>query len=48
GAEVSAESQSFVTSGMYKLDITTLSQGFYFLEVQTDYGRRVEKFQVAN
>ncbi|MBL7922870.1 MAG: PKD domain-containing protein, partial [Bacteroidia bacterium] len=47
GAEVSAESQSFVTSGMYKLDITTLSQGFYFLEVQTDYGRRVEKFQVA-
>jgi len=28
--------------------VSYLSQGFYFLEVITDYGRRVEKFQKAD
>ena len=48
GAEVSSSKLSYNLNGMYRVDVSYLSQGFYFLEVITDYGRRVEKFQKAD
>lgn len=47
GAEISLEKLSFVQNGLYKLDVSTLPQGFYLLEVTTEYGRQVEKFQIS-
>jgi hypothetical protein len=29
------------------LNLSKLSQGFYFVEIRTSEGRRIEKFQIA-
>ena len=47
GTNVLTEKLSFVQSGIYKVDVSSLSQGFYFLEVITEYGRQIEKFQIS-
>ncbi|MBK7964423.1 MAG: PKD domain-containing protein [Bacteroidetes bacterium] len=47
GANVLSDKLNFVQNGIYKIDISSLSSGFYFIEVLTDYGRQVEKFQVS-
>lgn len=47
GAMVYSEKLSYIQNGIYKVDVSSLSQGFYFLEVRTDYGRQIEKFQIS-
>jgi hypothetical protein len=47
GTNVLTDNLSFVQSGIYKVDVSSLSQGFYFLEVITEYGRQIEKFQIS-
>lgn len=47
GAMVYSEKLSYTQNGIYKVDVSALSQGFYFLEVRTDYGRQIEKFQIS-
>ena len=47
GTNVLTDKLSFVQNGMYKVDVSSLSQGFYFLEVITEYGRQIEKFQIS-
>ncbi len=47
GAEVFNSSVPANASGNYKLNLTNLSQGFYFVEIRTAEGRRIEKFQIA-
>jgi PKD repeat protein len=47
GAMVYSEKLNYTANGIYKVDVKSLSQGFYFLEVITDYGRQIEKFQIS-
>ena len=47
GANVLTEQLNFAQNGIYKVDVSSLSQGFYFLEVITEYGRQIEKFQIS-
>ncbi|HQF29710.1 MAG TPA: T9SS type A sorting domain-containing protein, partial [Bacteroidia bacterium] len=47
GAEVFSSSVPANASGNYKLNLSKLSQGFYFVEIKTSEGRRIEKFQIA-
>jgi PKD repeat protein len=47
GGMVSSVTKPFASNGIYQLDVNELSQGFYFLEVLTKEGRRLEKIQIA-
>lgn len=47
GAKVYSEKLSYAQNGIYKVDVSSLNQGIYFLEVKTDYGRQIEKFQIS-
>ncbi|MBL0096506.1 MAG: T9SS type A sorting domain-containing protein [Bacteroidetes bacterium] len=47
GGRVSSVTKPFASNGIYLLDVNELSQGFYFLEVRTKEGRRLEKIQIA-
>jgi PKD repeat protein len=47
GAKVYSEKLNYLQNGIYKVDVSSLSQGFYFMEVTTDYGRQIEKFQIS-
>jgi hypothetical protein len=48
GAEVFSSSVPANASGNYKLNLANLSQGFYFVEIKTSEGSRIEKFQIAH
>jgi hypothetical protein len=47
GSSVYEESKSSTTNGRYQLDLSHLSAGFYFIEIRTSEGRRLEKIQIA-
>ncbi len=47
GSSVYEESKSSATNGRYQLDLSHLSAGFYFIEIRTAEGRRLEKIQIA-
>ncbi|MFN0188304.1 MAG: PKD domain-containing protein [Bacteroidia bacterium] len=47
GVNVLSDKLNFVQNGIYKVDVSSLSHGFYFLEVITEYGRQIEKFQIS-
>ncbi|CAN5638456.1 hypothetical protein BH11BAC2_BH11BAC2_07930 [soil metagenome] len=46
GSEVLKNTSQSTQGGMYKLDVSHLNTGFYFLEISTSEGRRLEKFQI--
>lgn len=47
GAEVTSTIKSFNPDGEYELDLTSISQGFYFVEINNDYGKKLVKFQIS-
>lgn len=47
GAEVFSTSMALNLTGEYKLNLANLAQGFYFVEISTADGRKIEKFQIA-
>jgi hypothetical protein len=47
GAEVSSTIKSFNADGEYELDLTSISQGFYFVEINNDFGKKLVKFQIS-
>ena len=47
GTEISNANYNYSNDGSYKIDVNGLSQGFYFLEINTDYGQKIVKFQIA-
>ncbi len=47
GAVVYTETMNSNSTGKYQLQLASLSQGFYFLEISTSEGRRIQKFQLS-
>ena len=47
GAEVNIMEKQSGIAGVYRLDVSNLNAGFYFVEVTTSNGKRTEKFQVS-
>ncbi|OQA03459.1 MAG: hypothetical protein BWY67_02423 [Bacteroidetes bacterium ADurb.Bin397] len=43
GAEVTSTIKSFNPDGEYELDLTSISQGFYFVEINNDFGKKLVK-----
>ncbi len=47
GAEMRSELIPYSNSQIYQLDVSELSTGIYFLEVESNAGRRIEKIQIS-
>lgn len=47
GAVVYSETMNSNSTGKYQLQLAALSQGFYFLEISTSEGRRIQKFHLS-
>jgi hypothetical protein len=48
GATVKSETKANRLDRHYEIDLSTLSNGFYFLEIISGNDRRVEKVQVSH
>jgi hypothetical protein len=47
GSVVYSETMNSNSAGKYQLQLSALSQGFYFLEISSSEGRRIQKFQLS-